>query len=92
MNKGIFLVGFLPTLGLLVSLILNFLAGPGYTSAVNQGAITFYFMGAVIWSVVAFFIGIFLYTKCRSMNHIKFILGVLSVSLGMAMPWLIGMS
>lgn len=86
------MVGFLPTLGLLVSLILNLLAGPGYTSSVNQSAMALYFMGAAIWSVVAFFIGIFLYTKCSSINHIKFILGVLSVALGMAMPWLIGMS
>ncbi|MBA6380521.1 MULTISPECIES: hypothetical protein [unclassified Colwellia] len=91
-NKRIFMLGFLPVLGVLITLLLNFIAGPGYTTAVNQGAIYIYFKGSVIWSVFAFFTGIYMYSKCSSMNHIKFVLGVLSVTFGVAMPWMIGMS
>lgn len=91
-NKRIFMVSLLPALGLLITFLLNYIAGPGYTTSVNQGELYVYFMGSVIWSAIAFFTGIYMYSKCRSMNHIKFILGISSVSLGVAMPWLIGMS
>ena len=91
-NKRIFMIGLLPVLGLLITFILNFIAGPGYTTSVNQGALRVYFMGSAMWSVFAFFTGIFMYSKCSSMNHLKFILGVSSVALGVAMPWIIGMS
>jgi hypothetical protein len=91
-NRRIFILGFLPVLGVLITFLLNFIAGPGYTTSVNQGALYIYFKGSFIWSVCAFFTGIYMYSKCRSMNHIKFALGVLSVTLGVAMPWIIGMS
>jgi hypothetical protein len=91
-NKRIFMIGLLPVLGLLITFILNFIAGPGYTTSVNQGALRVYFMGSVMWSVFAFFTGIYMYSKCSSMNHLKFILGVSSVAFGVAMPWIIGMS
>jgi hypothetical protein len=90
-NKRIFMISLLPVLGLLITFILNFIAGPGYITSVNQGALYIYFMGSTMWSVFAFFTGIFMYSKCSSMNHIKFILGVLSVTFGVAMPWIIGM-
>lgn len=89
-NKRILLTGFLPVLGVLVSFILNFIAGPAYTTSLNQGALRFYFMGSIMWSVFAFFIGIYMYSKCRTMNHVKFLLGISSVSIGATMPWLIG--
>ncbi|MBA6339402.1 hypothetical protein H4J57_19685, partial [Colwellia sp. BRX8-7] len=38
-NKRIFMIGLLPVLGLLITFILNFIAGPGYTTSVNQGAL-----------------------------------------------------
>ena len=91
-NKRTFILSFLPVTGLLITLLLNFIAGPGYTTSVNQGALYVYFMGSVIWSVLAFVTGIYMYSKCSSMNHIKFILGISSVSLGVAMPWITGMS
>jgi hypothetical protein len=91
-NKRIFMLGFFPVLGLIITFLLNFIAGPGYTTSVNQGALAIYFMGSVMWSVFVFFTGIFMYSKCSSMNHIKFILGVLSVTFGAAMPWMIGIS
>lgn len=50
------------------------------------------FMASVVWSVVAFFTGVYMYSKCSSMNHLKFVLGILSISLAVAMPWLIGKS
>ncbi|WP_210559754.1 hypothetical protein [Psychrosphaera aestuarii] len=86
------MLSFVPVLGLLVTVLLNFIAGPGYTTSVNQGAIHLYFMGSVMWSVFAFFTGLYMYSKCSSMNHTKFILGIISVSFGVAMPWVIGMS
>ena len=86
------MIGFLPALGVLVTLLLNFIAGPAYTTSLNQGALHVYFMGSLIWSVLAFFTGVYMYSKCNSMNHLKFILGVSSVSLGAAMPWIMGMS
>ncbi len=91
-NKRIFMIGLLPVLGLLITFILNFIAGPGYTTSINQGALHFYFMGSAMWSVLAFFTGMFMYSKCSSMNHLKFIMGVSSVALGVAMPWVVGMS
>lgn len=91
-NKRIFMLIFLPVLGLIITFFLNFIAGPGYTTSVNQGALYLYFMGSCMWSIFAFFTGIYMYSKCSSMNHIKFILGISSVSLGVAMPWIIGMS
>jgi len=91
-NKRTFMLSFLPVLSLLVTFLLNFIAGPSYTTSVNQGSLYVYFMGSVMWSVLAFFTGIYMYSKCSSMNHLKFILGVLSVSLGVTMPWIIGMS
>jgi hypothetical protein len=95
-NKSIYkrvtMISCLPILGLLLTFILNFMTGPGYTSSVNQGAIHMYFMASVVWSVIAFFTGVYMYSKCSSMNHLKFMLGLLSVSLGAAMPWLIGIS
>jgi len=91
-NKRIFMVSFLPALGLVLTSLLNFMAGPGYFTSVNQGAIYIYFMASVAWSVVAFFTGVYMYSKCSSMTHLKFVLGVLSVSLAVAMPWLIGIS
>jgi hypothetical protein len=86
------MLGFLPVLSLLITFLLNFIAGPGYTTSVNQGALAFYFMGSVMWSVFPFFTGIFMYSKCSSMNHIKFILGVFSVTFAAAMHWIIGIS
>lgn len=91
-NKQIFMLGFLPVLGLLVALLLNDIAGPAYTGSVNQSALQLYFIGSIIWSFLAFFIGVFMYSKCSYMNHIKFILGLFSVGLGAALPWLIGIS
>jgi len=91
-NKRTFMLSFLPVIGFLITLLLNFIAGSGYTTSVNQGAFYVYFMGSVMWSVLAFFVGIYMYSKCSSMNHIKFILGISSVSFGAAMPWVIGMS
>jgi hypothetical protein len=91
-NKRTFMLSFLPVIGFLITLLLNFIAGSGYTTSVNQGAFYVYFMGSVMWSVLAFFAGIYMYSKCSSMNHIKFILGISSVSFGSAMPWIIGMS
>lgn len=91
-NKRIFMMSLLPVLGLLIAFILNFIAGPAHTTSLNQGALRVYFMWAAMWSVFAFFTGIFMYSKCSSMNHLKFILGVSSVALGVAMPWIIGMS
>ena len=90
-NKRIFLVGLLPVLGFVVALLLNVIAGPTYTTGINQGALRVYVMGAILWSVLSFFVGVYLYSKCSSMNHTKFFLGVFSVSLGTAMPWLLGM-
>jgi hypothetical protein len=90
--KRITMISCLPVLGFLLTFILNFMTGPGYTDSVNQGAIYIYFMASVTWSVVAFATGAFMYSKCSSMNHLKFLLGVFSVSLGTGMPWLIGMS
>ncbi len=91
-NKRTFMLSFLPVIGLLITLLLNFIAGTGYTTSVNQGALYVYFIGSVMWSVLAFLTGIYMYTKCSSMNHIKFILGISAVSLGVVMPWIIGMS
>ena len=92
LKKRIFMIGFLPFMGLFVALLLNFIAGPAYTASLNQSALYVYFMGFVMWSVLAFFTGIYMYSKCSSMNHIKLILGISSVSFGAAMPWIIGMS
>jgi hypothetical protein len=91
-NKRIFMLSLLPVLGLLITFILNFIAGPGYTTSVNQGALYIYVMGSVMWSVFSFFTGVFMYSKCSSMNHLKFVLGVSSVVCGAAMPWVIGIS
>ncbi len=88
--KRIFMITSLPVLGLLVAFLLNFIAGPGYTTSVNQTALVVYFKGSVIWSVIAVFAGVYMYSKCSSMNHIKFTLGISSVILGAAMPWIIG--
>ncbi len=90
--KRIIMLSCLPVLGLLLTFILNFMTGSGYTDPVNQDIIYIYFMASVTWSVLAFFTGVYMYSKCSSMNHLKFILGVFSVSLGAGMPWLIGMS
>ena len=90
--KRIIMLICLPILGLLLTFILNFMTGSGYSDSVNQGAIYIYFIASVTWSVLAFFAGVYMYSKCSSMNHLKFILGVFSVSLGAGMPWLIGMS
>lgn len=92
LKKRIFMIGFLPFMGVFVALLLNFIADPAYTTALNQSAIRAYFMGSAMWSVIALFSGIYMYSKCSSMNHLKFILGVSSVSLGITMPWIIGMS
>ena len=91
-NKRIFMLSFLPVLGVVITFILNFIAGAAYTTSVNQGTLYIYFKGSVIWSVFAFFIGIYIYSKCSSMNHIKFGLRVLSVTFGVAMLSIIGMS
>jgi hypothetical protein len=91
-NRRIFILGFLPVLGVIIAFLLNFIAGPAYTTSLNQGALYIYFKGSFIWSLFAFFTGIYMYSKCSSMNHIKFVLGVLSVTLGVAMPWIIGIS
>ncbi|WP_286235616.1 hypothetical protein [Thalassotalea sediminis] len=90
-KKRIFLVGFLPALGFIVTLLLNVVAGPIYTTGLNQGALRVYSMGAILWSILSFFVGIYLYSKCSSMNHTKFFLGVSSVILGAAIPWLLAM-
>ncbi len=81
----------LPILGLLVTIILNKIAGPGYTTSVNQTALMIFSKGAIIWSIFAVFTGVFMYSKCSSMNHLKFIIGITSVTLGAAIPWLIGL-
>ena len=62
-NKRIFMLGFLPALGVLITFFLNFIAGPGYTTSLNQGALYLYFKGSTIWSVFAFFTGIHMYSK-----------------------------
>ena len=92
LKKRIFMIGFLPFMGVFVALLLNFIAGPAYTTSLNQSALRAYFMGSAMWSVLAFFSGVYMYSKCSSMNHLKFILGVSSVSLGITMPWIIDMS
>jgi hypothetical protein len=92
LKKRIFMIGFLPFMGVFVALLLNFIAGPAYTTSLNQSALRTYFMGSAMWSVLAFFSGVYMYSKCSSMNHLKFILGVSSVSLGITMPWIIDMS
>lgn len=92
LKKRIFMIGFLPFMGVFVALLLNFIVGSAYTTSLNQSAIRVYFMGSAMWSVLALFSGIYMYSKCSSMNHQKFILGVSSVSLGITMPWIIGMS
>ena len=79
----------LPVLGLLVTLVLNYVAGPGYTTSVNQTALVVYYKGSFFWSLIAIFAGIYMYSKCSSMNHLKFIVGISSVFLGAALPWII---
>lgn len=90
-RKRLFLLSLMPALGSLVAIALNIIAGPGYTSSVNQSALMVYGMGTIIWTIIAPFIGAFLYTKCSSMNTKKFVPGILSVALGAAMPWMIGL-
>jgi len=85
------MLGVLPVTGLLITIILNLIAGPGYTTSVNQGSMVVYFMGAVFWTVCAIATGVYMYSKCNSMNTKKFIPGVLSVLFGAALPWIIGM-
>lgn len=88
-RKRLFLLSLMPTLGLLVAITLNIIAGSGYTGAVNQSALMVYGMGTIIWTIITPFIGAFLYTKCSSMNTKKFVPGILSVALGAAIPWII---
>lgn len=90
-KKRIFMCLLLPVLGLLITFMLNFIAGPGYTTSLNQGALYIFVMGSGMWSIFAFFTGIYMYSKCSSMNHLKFLLGISSVGLGVLTPWLIGM-
>lgn len=87
--KRVFMATVLPILGILVVFLLNYISGPGYTTSVNQTALVVYFKGSVIWSVAAIITGVYMYSKCSSMNHLKFIIGITSVALGAAMPWIV---
>jgi len=58
------MLSFLPVLGVVITFILNFIAGAAYKTSVNQGSLYIYFKGSVIWSVFAFSIGIYIYSKC----------------------------
>ncbi|MCU7553784.1 hypothetical protein OCL06_04125 [Alteromonas sp. ASW11-19] len=89
-KKRVFMVTALPILGVIVAFLLRWLSGPAYTTSVNQSALYVFGMGSILWSILALFIGFFLYSKCSTMNHIRFICGVFSVLLGASMPWLIG--
>lgn len=92
LKKRIFMICFLPFMGVFVALLLSFIAGHANTASLNQSAFRAYFMGSAMWSVLALFSGVYMYSKCSSMNHLKFFFGVSSVSLGITMPWIIGMS
>ncbi|WP_414828430.1 hypothetical protein [Alteromonas sp. H39] len=89
-KKRVVMLTLLPILGVIVSLMLRWLAGPTYTTSLNQSEMYVFFKGATIWSVVAFSAGIFLYTRCSEMNHSRFAFGAASVLLGASLPWLIG--
>ena len=85
-KKRVVMMTLHPILGVIMSLVLRWLAGPTYTTSLNQSAMYLFFKGATIWSVVAFFAGIFLYTRCSEMNHTRFIFGAASVFLGASLP------
>ncbi|WP_218312322.1 hypothetical protein [Alteromonas antoniana] len=89
-KKRVFLVSVMPVLGLIVALMLRWLAGPTYTTSVNQSALYIFGVGSILWSILALLTGLFLYSKCSAMTTSRFICGLVSVVLGASMPWLIG--
>jgi hypothetical protein len=90
-KKRIAMLTAVPLTGLIFTVLLNFLAGQGYSTSMNQGAVAVYFLGSVLWSVTAIIAGVYMYSKCSSMNTKKFIPGFFSVCFGAGLPWSIGM-
>ncbi|WP_213609397.1 hypothetical protein [Pseudoalteromonas sp.] len=90
-KKRIITLATLPVAGLSFTILLNFLAGPGYSTSINQGAVAVYLLGSVLWSVAAITAGVYMYSKCSSMNTKKFIPGIFSVFIGAGLPWIVGM-
>ena len=90
-KKRIMMLATLPVAGLIVTILLNLLAGPGYSTSINQGAVAVYFLAPVLWSLAAIIAGAYMYSKCSSMNTQKFVPGILSVGLGAGLPLIIGM-
>ena len=90
-KKRILMLTALPMAGLCFTILLNFLAGPGYSTSINQGAVAVYFLGSVLWSAAAIIAGVYMYSKCSSMNTKKFISGICSVLIGAGLPWIVGM-
>ena len=88
-EKGIYAVRTARS-GLVVALILRWLAGPTFTTSVNQSALYIFGMSSILWSILTLLTGLFLYSKCSAMNTTRFICGLVSVVLGASMPWLIG--
>jgi hypothetical protein len=90
-KKRIMMLAALPVAGLSFTILLNLLAGPGYSTSINQGAVAVYFLSSVLWSVAAIIAGVYMYSKCSSMNTRKFIPGIFSVFVGAGLPWIVGM-
>jgi len=89
-RKRVLMLLSLPMLGFVASIVLHWLTNPAYTTSVNQSSLYAYAVGATLWSVCAISAGVFLYSKCTSMNHAKFILGLSSVLVGASAPWIVG--
>ncbi len=87
-KNRLFKITLIPFLGLVVSITLKLMTGLSYTTPMPQTSLTFYSKYAAIWSLCSIFIGIYLYSKCHSMNHLKFSLGMLSVITGASLPWI----
>lgn len=90
-KKRFMMLAALPVTGLSFTILLNLVAGPGYSTSVNQGAVAVYLLGSLLWSVTAIIAGVYMYSKCSSMNTRKFIPGVLSVFVGAGLRWIVGM-
>lgn len=90
-KKRIMMLAVLPLAGLSFTILLNLLVGSGYSTSINQGAVAVYFLGSVLWSVTAIIAGVYMYSKCSSMDTKKFIPGISSVFVGAGLPWIVGM-
>lgn len=90
-RKRLLMLLALPFTGLLFTLLLNLASGPGYTTSVNQSSLATYAIGSGIWFIAALLSGVYMYSKCSSMNSYKFFPGLASVLLGALLPWLLKM-